>query len=124
MTPVVNTSSGRIRGVHEEGVLAFHGIPYAQPPVGPLRFCPRSSRWPGRVYVRPTLVRWPCRGPTRSHRRSGPSAMSEDCLYLNVWTPATDDARRPVLVWLHGGAFLFRAGSTTTTAPVWPRGAM
>jgi carboxylesterase type B len=39
------------------------------------------------------------------------SAMSEGCLFLNVWTPATDNARRPVLVWLYGGAFLFGAGS-------------
>jgi para-nitrobenzyl esterase len=48
--------------------------------------------------------------------------MSEDCLYLNVWTPATDSARRPVLVWLHGGAFMFGAGSFSNGAQLAERG--
>lgn len=114
MIPVVKTSSGWLRGLHEEGVLAFHGIPYAQPPVGPLRFCPPQPRlpWEG---VREAYAYGPAAmqggNALSAQLRQNPPEVQEDCLYLNVWTPAADDARRPVLVWLHGGAFVGGAGS-------------
>jgi len=113
MAHVVNTSSGRMRGVPEEGVLVFRGIPYAQPPVGPLRFRPphKPAAWDG---VRDASTYGPAamQGANPVNQTSlARSGTSEDCLYLNVWTPATDEARRPVLVWLHGGAFLFSDGS-------------
>jgi para-nitrobenzyl esterase len=113
MAPVVHTSSGRLRSVPEEGVLVFRGIPYAQPPIGPLRFRPphKLAPWDG---IREASTYGPTAmqgGNPVNETRLADAAMSEDCLYLNVWTPATDNARRPVLVWLHGGAFLFSAGS-------------
>jgi para-nitrobenzyl esterase len=114
MAHVVHTSSGRIRGVPEEGVLVFRGIPYAQPPIGSLRFRPphKLAAWDG---VRDAYTYGPAsmQGANPVNQTSlALSEMSEDCLSLNVWTPATDEARRPVLVWLHGGAFLFSTGSS------------
>src|SRR5215831_4864089 len=111
-TTTTTTSFGRLQGAIDDGAVAFRGIPYAQPPVGPLRFAPpaRPKSWSG----------------TRSAERFGPAPMQtagaalgerlagqmdEDCLSLNLWTPALDDGRRPVLVWLHGGAFMVGAGS-------------
>jgi para-nitrobenzyl esterase len=100
--------------MYEEGMLAFRGIPYAQPPLGPLRFCPphKPAAWAG---IREASTYGPAamQGANPVNQTSlALSEMREDCLYLNVWTPATDEAQRPVLVWLHGGAFLFSAGST------------
>jgi len=109
---IASTSFGKLQGSVDDGVVAFRGIPYAQPPLGLLRFAPpaRLDGWSG----------------VRSAERFGPAPMQpvspavgermvgetdEDCLSLNVWTPAVDDRRRPVLVWLHGGAFMFGAGS-------------
>lgn len=114
--PVVDTTAGRVAGrVSEAGVTEFLGIPYAAPPVGPLR-------WRAPQPVQP----WSETLDATSFGRIAPQVVSmgaslvpgdatdadEDCLTLNVWTPATDDAKRPVMVWIHGGAFVGGAGSS------------
>ena len=112
---LVQTPKGTVEGKVKDGVHQFRGIPYAAPPVGDLRFRPPqpAPAWTG----------------TRDATRFGPQApqavaqmealfgvtppvSSEDCLSLNVYTPGPDAGRRPVLVWIHGGAFLTGSGST------------
>jgi para-nitrobenzyl esterase len=107
---------GRLRGsVSEDGqVAAFKGIPYAAAPVGPLRWRPpqRPDDWNG---VREATAF----GPNAPQFSLVPSSLyaggherqSEDCLYLNVWTGPDQAEARPVLVWLHYGAFQFGGAS-------------
>src|SRR5437588_132257 len=106
------TTTGTIRGRHADGVTVFKGIPYAAPPVGENRFrVPQPpTPWGG---VRDALDYGPS-APQPTQRPPGWSqekATSEDCLYLNVWTPALDDAKRPVMVWFHGGLYSIGSGS-------------
>jgi len=107
------TRSGPVRGVREDGLTVFRGIPYAAPPVGDLRWRPprreasrdevRDCAEFGPVCLQPSEFRW-------GERPAG--EQSEDCLTLNVWTPSLDgDAKRPVMVWIHGGGFAIGAGS-------------
>jgi para-nitrobenzyl esterase len=114
MQPQVGTEQGRIAGTREGEVLVFRGIPYAKPPVGPLRLgAPLAPEpWTG---VRPAQ-RFSAAAPQNPGRLAAllgapTETFAEDCLYLNVWTPAADGARRPVLVWLHGGSFTTGSGS-------------
>lgn len=110
---VVSTESGRLRGRRDGSVLAFKGIPYAQPPVGAWRF--RSPRpvqpWHG---VRDALEFGPASIQELILGTAYPfgpiSEMSEDCLTLNVWAPAGAQ-RLPVIVWIHGGGFRMGASS-------------
>ena len=114
MNPVVETSVGRIEGLAETGVQVFRGIPFAAPPVGALRFrAPQAPEpWTG---VREAMRFGPPapQAPSPVMRMLGGQdelRWSEDCLRLNVWTPAADRGRRPVLVWIHGGAFTTGSG--------------
>lgn len=111
---IAATRSGKVEGVELDGVLVFRGIPYAAPPVGSRRFLApvREDAWDG---VRDATRFGPesAQADTAIARLLGSNAAdsSEDSLYLNVWTPACDDAARPVMVWIHGGAYVFGSGA-------------
>lgn len=102
--PVVAMRDGRLRGAAEQGVEVFRGIPFAAPPVGALRWRPPqpAARWTG-VRDAARLGHDCIRTPPEPGFEP-----SEDCLYLNVWRPAGARAGRrlPVIVWVHGGAFI------------------
>jgi para-nitrobenzyl esterase len=120
----VETTAGRVRGLRLGNVLAFRGMHYGADTSGPNRFqAPQPVKpWPG---VRDAFEYGPTAPQLSEFKpRSGFSALlrrpelpeSEDCLVLNVWTPACDDARRAVMVWLHGGAFISGSGSGRVTS--------
>ena len=104
MPLVVATVGGTVRGEAVAATDEFLGIPYAAPPVGALRWQPPrpAAPWHG---VRPATSYAPhCPQPSSTF---GQASTSEDCLYLNVFTPATSKARNlPVMVWVHGGSLL------------------
>ena len=112
----VETSYGRLRGTQRDGVAVFKGIPFAKPPVGDLRWrAPVPPEpWPG---VREALEFGACAiqstipGDVGELIGIATGDTSEDCLYLNVWTPGCDAAKRPVMVWIHGGGNTVGSGS-------------
>jgi len=120
-SPVVETASGRVRGVTSDGVHVFKGIPYGASTAGANRFMPprEPEPWTG---VRDAIAyagRSPqaAAGPQRPELATvwGPVDMlpvGEDCLTLHVWTPALDGSKRPVMVWLHGGAFSYGSANS------------
>jgi para-nitrobenzyl esterase len=117
MDTIVGTSKGKLRGTSEEGLSVFRGIPFARPPVGDLRFrAPQPIEpWEGvrdAASFGPTAMQVPnaVLESLFGRQRERPP-VDEDCLYLNVWTPAADGAQRPVMVWIHGGGFTMGAGS-------------
>ena len=112
----VTTSRGKLRGTVEDGIHVFRGIPYAEPPVGPLRFRPPRprARWDGaRDATRFGERHIQDYDPVESRLMAGPQRppVGDDCLNLNVWTPDPGATGLPVLVWIHGGSLKFGTGS-------------
>lgn len=108
------TSQGTITGTREpSGVCRFSAIPYAAAPVGKLRWrAPEPSAWTGTLdATRPGPIAPQLPSRLREAMGDITAPQSEDCLNLTVWTPATDNRKRPVLVWLHGGAWQSGAGA-------------
>ncbi|KAI1746514.1 alpha/beta-hydrolase [Xylaria castorea] len=112
--PPVIVESGSVSGLHLNGTRSFLGIPYAAPPVGDLRWRAPQPPLPwtgvrsgdnfGSGCIQP-------QAPVDSLYYNGDAEFSEDCLYLNVYTGAEGATNRPVLVWLHFGAFVFGSGA-------------
>lgn len=132
VTRPVKTTNGPIVGLVENGVSAFRGVRYGAPPVGALRWAPpqRPEPWKdpalcaryGQASIQlssgGSAVRYPgtigagldqLMGSSEDIRR-----QSEDCLFLNVWTPGLDTRGRPVMVWFHGGGYNYGSGSWAT----------
>jgi para-nitrobenzyl esterase len=102
---VVKTDTGYVSGISENGIRMYRGIPYAAPPTGDLRWRPPAPVQPWNGTKEAKVFSAVCPQP-------GAAGMSEDCLYLNVWTPAQSaDDKLPVMVFIHGGAFGEGAGS-------------
>lgn len=103
----VTTESGAISGVRENGLRVYKGIPFAAPPVGELRWRPpvRVAPWSGTRKADAFAPACMQAGVSMPGERQ--PAVSEDCLYLNIWTPA-DHARKrlPVIVWIYGGGWI------------------
>jgi len=124
LSPVVEIASGKLRGAVAGGIHAFKGIPYGAATGGANRFRPPQpvAPWAGTRDALDYRGRAP-QSPAQAKRRSemdgilGPldtTPETEDCLSLNVWTPGLD-GKRPVMVWLHGGAFAYGSGNRAVT---------
>lgn len=112
---IVETNYGKVQGEFLGDVYVFRGIPYAKPPVGTLRFkAPeKCDKWEG-IYDATKFASIAPQTPSDVMNFLGNqiTTMNEDCLYLNIWSPAPDNKRRAVMVWIHGGAFVAGSGSS------------
>ena len=112
--PRAATTSGPLEGVRSDGLAVFRGIPYAVSPVAGLRWRAPQPVPPWRDLRSAAAFGSACQQKAGLSLEGGgdPGPLSEDCLFLNVWTPrAEPGAKLPVMVWLHGGALIFGAGS-------------
>jgi para-nitrobenzyl esterase len=127
--PVVQIAAGTLRGSQAGSAIAFRGIPYARPPIGPLRWQPpqppppwqgvREALQPGSACTQRTSGLIPFFAPMAqaygSEFEQPPVKSSEDCLYLDVWLPEWPVKRAlPVMVWLHGGSNIVGSGTQST----------
>ena len=115
MSALVTTTYGKLDGLEQDGLAVFKGIPFATSPVGSRRWLPplKPSAWNGIRDARNFGAACPqlSLSPVVLGGMQIEEPQSEDCLYLNIWTPKADNKRRPVMVWIHGGAFRIGSGA-------------
>jgi para-nitrobenzyl esterase len=104
--PNITTESGAISGVNEGGLSVYKGVPFAAPPVGDLRWRPPIAVAPWTGARKADAFAPACMQTGVSMPGETPPAVSEDCLYLNIWEPAKAQERLPVIVWIYGGGFI------------------
>lgn len=125
-TPIVETKYGPVQGLIDDGVQEFLGLRYAKAPIGELRFMPpkEPDSWEdiydATTLGAPAMQMYSASGPrtsdfTRQVQTIFPTLAeskfdNEDSLFLNVWTPAADGEKRPVMVWFHGGGYAYGSG--------------
>jgi para-nitrobenzyl esterase len=133
--PVVRVDSGELQGVADSGAVSYKGIPFAAPPVGDLRWRPpqRVARWTGVRQAAefgadcmqgrfgpppPRSATAPAPSASPSATPSAERAPSENCLFLNVWSPAgaAPGAKLPVMFWIYGGGFVFGSSAFPNTS--------
>ncbi|MGR6330011.1 carboxylesterase/lipase family protein [Sphingomonas sp. XXL09] len=114
-SPIVRTDRGQVRGSVEDGVASWKGIPFAKPPVGPLRWrAPQpADAWSG--VRQATAYSHDCmQVPFPSDAAPLGTTPAEDCLYANVWKPANASGKLPIIVWIYGGGFVNGGASPPT----------
>ena len=114
VTTEITIAQGRIRGTIEDGLAVFRGVPFAAPPVGTLRFKPPSPVAPWRDVLDVTSPAAICPQPrSRLAALMGDFHVRQDenCLTVNIWAPTPLGRRRPLLVWIHGGACVSGGGA-------------
>lgn len=124
-TKIVKTKSGNVKGYIKRGVVNYKGIPYASSPIGELRFRPPvpCEKWNnvldaskfGPTSPQPSTIIGALFGAPREQSEA-------DCLTLNIWVPASDQGKRPVMVWIHGGGFFMGSGADFDCAHLSLRG--
>ncbi len=114
--PIATTTAGQVRGITRDGIHVFRSVPYAAPPVGSRRFRPPEpvAPWEG---VRDAVAFGPVtpQNPSPLETMMGaaePIISETDSLSLSIFTPALDGVSRPVMFWIHGGAFVIGSGSS------------
>ncbi len=112
---LIRTQYGEVQGVRQDGAVIWRGIPFAEPPIGELRFQPPRPPQPWQEPRDATQFGPVCQQSDSELEQSFPAHVrpvkSEDCLYLNIWASDSSTPNRPVMVWIHGGAFVTGAGS-------------
>ena len=111
--PLVNTNYGTLEGINQSGIKIFKGVPFAAAPVGNLRWkAPQPvQKWDG-VRKADTFGPNPMQEKLFGDMDFGTDKMSEDCLYLNIWTPAkTMNEKLPVFIYFNGGGLMAGSGS-------------
>ncbi len=122
LPPVVRVDSGQLQGVVEDGIVSYKGIPFAAAPMGDLRWRPPQPVAPWTGVRQAAEFGANCMqgrfGPPQAAGTNAAPAPSENCLFVNVWRPASAPAgaRLPVMVWIHGGGFMGGSGSSPNTS--------